>query len=341
MRILFTAVFIWFCLLSHAQEIVIAGAGDIMLGTNFPNTSYLAPNDGADLLSEMAPYIRNADIAFGNLEGVLLDKGGTVKRCNDPSKCYAFRMPEHYINYIKDAGFDVLSIANNHLGDFGNTGRDNTRKKIEEAGLESAGLLAYPDAIFEKNGITYGFAAFAPNTGTCDIRDLDKAAETVKNLKEKCDIVIVSFHGGAEGSSRQHVTKKTETFYGENRGNVYAFSHKMIDAGADIIFGHGPHVTRGVEVYKDRFIAYSLGNFATYARFNLKGPNGIAPLILVTVNNDGVFIKAKVISIKQEGEGGPVLDGSKAVFAKIKELTDADFPDHGLIFENDHIYNGK
>ena len=89
------------------------------------------------------------------------------------------------------------------------------------------------------------------------------------------DIVIVSFHGGAEGSKALHVPYGQETFYGENRGHLREFTHTVIDAGADLVWGHGPHVLRGMEVYKDRLIAYSLGNFATYGRFNTRGQQGL------------------------------------------------------------------
>ena len=122
-------------------------------------------------------------------------------------------------------------------------------------------------------------------------------------LDDSCDIVIVSFHGGAEGADYQNVTRETETFYGENRGNVYEFSHRMIDAGADIVFGHGPHVTRAIEVYKDRFIAYSLGNFCTYRRFNLTGPNGFAPLLRVKTDTFGKFVEADIIPVYQDNLG--------------------------------------
>ena len=67
----------------------------------------------------------------------------------------------------------------------------------------------------------------------------------------------------------------------QNRGSVYRFAHEVVDAGADVVFGHGPHVTRALEFYRDRLICYSLGNFATYRRFNLSGPNGIAPIVKV------------------------------------------------------------
>lgn len=322
---------------SPDKTVSVIGVGDLMLGSHYPSRSYLPPNDGKDLLTAVAPFLESADVTFGNLEGALLNEGPTTKNCNDPSKCYAFKMPEHYVNYLKESGFDMVSIANNHVGDFGNRGRDRTKAKLDEAGIVAAGLLEYPTAIIERNGVKYGLAAFAPNTGTCDLRQIEKAAETVRNLSSQVDIVIVSFHGGAEGSSHQRVPKRTEHFYGENRGDVHEFSHAMVDAGADVVFGHGPHVVRAVEVYKDRFIAYSLGNFCTYARFNLRGPNGLAPIVKVFMKPDGRFIEAEVLSAKQEGEGGPFPDKSHEAFHKIKELTDLDFPGHGLRFKAPYI----
>src|SRR5690606_34469335 len=130
----------------------------------------------------------------------------------------------------------------------------------------------------------------------------------VQNLKKKVDIVIVSFHGGAEGAKYEHITRKNEIFLNENRGNPFAFAHAMIDAGADIVLGHGPHVARAVEVYKNKFIAYSLGNFCTYGMFNLKGPNGIAPLLQVKLNGKGDFLYADIISMKQTINYGLEMD---------------------------------
>ena len=121
---------------------------------------------------------------------------------------------------------------------------------------------------------------------------------------------------------------------GEDRGNIYEFSRFMIDNGADIVFGHGPHVLRAVDLYKDRFIAYSLGNFATYKRFNLSGGRGLSPLIQVTVNSEGEFIRGKIISARQVGLGIPKLDNSNGAAKEIKRLTELDFPESELIIDN-------
>ncbi|MEM6523223.1 MAG: CapA family protein [Bacteroidota bacterium] len=309
------------------DTIAIIGVGDIMMGTNYPNDSYLPPNFGADLLQDVEPILKNADVTFGNLEGVILNKGGDAKYCRNPKVCYIFRSPEYMLGHLKRVGFDVLSTANNHAGDFGNPGRKNTARALDSLGFYHAGQTTHPYSTFMIDGMKYGFAAFAPNTGTMSIHDIDKASEIVSLLDSISDVVIVSFHGGAEGSKHQHVTKKNEIFYGENRGNVYNFSHKMIDAGADVIFGHGPHVTRAVDIYKNRFIIYSLGNFCTYARFNLRGDNGIAPIVKVFTDSKGAFIKAVVTPVVQRAPGGPRIDPDGRVITKLRELTEKDFPE--------------
>lgn len=323
------------------KTIVITGVGDIMLGTNFPSEEYLPPDNGKTLLSDTSIFFQKSDIIFGNLEGSFLNSGKCYKACSDPKKCYAFRMPESYIQHLKKAGFNLLSIANNHVGDFGLPGREKTAELIRENEINFAGLDTHPTTTFMKNGIKYGFCAFAPNVGTPDLRDIDKACETVRNLSLTCDIVIVSFHGGAEGAESRHVTRKDEIFYGENRGNVYEFAHRVIDSGADIVFGHGPHITRAIELYKNRFIAYSLGNFCTYARFNLRGLNGIAPIIKLNVSKDGTFSSGKIIPIIQNYKQGPKHDVNNQAVKEIKELTAIDFPETNLIISDAGIITIK
>lgn len=320
----------------------IVGVGDMMLGTNYPSASYLPANGGKDLLKDVLPILQDADVTFGNLEGTILDKGGTAKRCNNPSLCYVFRSPETYVNHFVEAGFDVLSIANNHSGDFGPEGRRKTKAVLAENDIAYAGLAGSDEtAIFERNGVKYGFCAFAPNSGTCDIRNISKAKEIVGRLVNETDIVIVSFHGGAEGAKHQNVPKRTETYYGENRGNVHQFAHAVIDAGADVVFGHGPHVTRSMELYKDRFIIYSLGNFCTYGRFNLRGAAGIAPIIKLDLEKDGTFVSGQITPIYQQKTHGPKIDSQNRATLKLIELTKQDFPDGQLEINTDGSFVKK
>lgn len=309
------------------DTVSIIGVGDIMMGTNYPDAGYMPANNGKDLWSDVNSILKDADVTFGNLEGVVLNEGGDAKYCKDPKICYIFRSPEKLMSNLIDAGFDVMSTANNHAGDFGEPGRKNTMRVLDSLKINHAGQLRQPYTTFMIDGMKYGFAAFAPNTGTVSINDLNNAKEIVAHLDSISDIVIISFHGGAEGSKYQHVLRKNEYFYGENRGDVYKFAHTVIDAGADVVFGHGPHVTRAVEVYKGRFIAYSLGNFCTYARFNLRGDNGLAPIIKVNTNAKGEFLFADITPIIQLGAGGPSIDSQKRVIRKIIELTKKDFPE--------------
>lgn len=320
--------------LAKPSTIKLMAVGDIMMGTDFPNKSYL-PKDGKGPFDNVNEVLLKADILFGNLEGTLTDAGENAKRCSDPSKCYSFRSPEYFGKYLEQSGFDVMSIANNHIGDFGSIGIKNTMKTLEKHNIAYAGVFAKESMIFEKNGIKYGFCAFAPNKDCVKIHNFSNAKRIVNELKQKVDIVIVSFHGGAEGYKYTHVPRKTERFYGEDRGNVYKFAHTMIDEGADIVIGHGPHVSRAFEVYNNKFIAYSLGNFCTYSRFNLDGIKGYAPIVEVEMDTQGNFIKGKLHSAKQIDEIYPFMDEKKGALKEIKKLTQEDFPESNLLFEED------
>ncbi len=310
------------------RNIVITGVGDIMLGSSYPSSQFLPPhNDPFLLLESVADTLASSDLTFGNLEGSFLNSGDPSKKCKDSTICYLFRMPEKYVNALNKSGFDILSLANNHFGDFGVKGRNRTKEILDSVGIVYAGLTEHPWSIFRRDSLLYGFCAFAPNAGTVNINEISSAIEIVRMLSDTCDIVIVSFHGGAEGAEYQNVSKNTEIFHGENRGDVYAFSHAMIDSGADIVFGHGPHVTRSIEVYNERFIAYSLGNFCTYGRFNLAGPNGIAPIIRVVVDASGKFLSGRVIPVFQPWPGGVNIDTNRRVINKLQELMRFDFPE--------------
>jgi len=320
--------------LEKPERIKLMAVGDIMMGTNFPNASYMPPKDVGPF-DNVNSILTKADILFGNLEGTLTDTGENAKRCSDPSKCYSFRSPESFGAYLEESGFDLMSIANNHIGDFGDIGITNTAKTLKKHNIAYAGIFAKESTIFKKNGITYGFCAFAPNKDCVKIHNLTKAKKIVTELSAKVDIVIVSFHGGAEGFKHTHVPRKTERFYGEDRGNVYRFAHTMIDAGADVILGHGPHVSRAFEVYKNKFIAYSLGNFCTYSRFSLGGVKGYAPIVEIEIDTKGNFIKGMLHSAKQIDEIYPFMDVKKGALKEIKKLTEIDFPESKLVFEED------
>lgn len=306
----------------------IAAVGDIMLGSTSINESFLPPDDGRTILSEVTPLLTAADIAFGNLEGPLVD-GGTSAKCPPGSRrCFAFRTPTRYGKYLKEAGFDVLSLANNHAADFGDAGRISTRRTLDELGIRHAGSdrEQHSTTVVEAKGLRIAFIGFAHNSIVPNVNDLDAARRLVSAADARADIVVVSFHGGAEGSGAEMVPNATEMFAGERRGNLPLFARTVIDAGADLVLGHGPHVMRGMEVYNGRLIAYSMGNFATYGMFNLSGALGLTAVFEINLDAEGRFLGGKIHSAKQVGRGIPVLDASGEAARKVAALSKANFP---------------
>ncbi|WP_183561968.1 CapA family protein [Mucilaginibacter sp. SP1R1] len=317
----------------------VAAVGDIMLGTSYPDSTTLPPDSARNSFKTVKPDLAGADITFGNLEGSLLDRGAPAHyKLHQKSKAYLFRMPTRYASVLKDAGFNVVSLANNHIGDFGENGRNSTIKTLDSLGIHYAGLAVKPSTVFEVNGIKYGFCSFAPNANTVSIHDLKGATQIISELKQRCDIVIVSFHGGGEGIDFEHVPCAVESYIGEKRGDVHAFAHNAIDAGADLIFGNGPHVNRAMEMYKNRLIAYSLGNFCTYKCVSVSGICGMAPLLKVYVNKKGEFLSGRIISFKQAHDRGLIRDTLNHAMLRIRMLTQTDFPAAGLsISDSGHI----
>lgn len=313
----------------------IAAVGDIMLGTSYPDNKTLPPDSAKNSFKNITDEFGDADVKFGNLEGTLLDTGAPAYfKLHQLSKAYMFRMPKYYAGVLKEAGFNVLSLANNHIGDFGEVGRDSTMKVLDSLGIQYGGQVKHPSAVFNINGISYGFCAFAPNSNTLSIFGLKKAREIISNLKQRCDIVIVSFHGGGEGFFFEHVPCMNESFNNEKRGDVEAFAHNAIDAGADLILGNGPHVCRAMELYKSRLIAYSLGNFCTYRCVSVMGICGYAPLLKVYLNRKGEFLNGQIVSNTQTHNDGLVKDVLNRAAIHIRQLTQNDFEASGLNITN-------
>jgi poly-gamma-glutamate capsule biosynthesis protein CapA/YwtB (metallophosphatase superfamily) len=313
--------------LTNDEPITIAAVGDIMLGSTSINDSFLPPNDGANILKEVTPILSAADIAFGNLEGPMLEGGKTEKCPPNSTRCFAFRVPTRYGKLLKDAGFDVMSVANNHAADFGDYGRESTRKTLDALGIKYAGSdkEQYAMTIIEAKGKKIAFIGFAHNNIVPNVNDLVFARQLVEQAKKKADLVVVSFHGGAEGTDQQHVPNRTEIFGNEKRGNLPLFAHTVIDAGADLVLGHGPHVMRGMEIYKDHLICYSMGNFATYGMFTLKAETALTAIFEIKLAADGKFVSGKLYGGKQFGKGGPVFDSTNEGVRKVRELSIADF----------------
>ena len=313
-----------------AMRISIAAVGDMMIGTDYPR-NHLPDDDGVGFLADVASVLSAADIAFGNHEGVLVDGGEPGKKCSNPNACYLFRSPTRYAQHFRDAGFDVLSLANNHARDFGEEGRDSSMDAIAAASMHHSGRVD-DFASFEANGLKVAVLAYAVTKNSNMLLDYELAFATVADFAARHDVVVVSFHGGAEGTDVTHVPFAEEEYYGEPRGDVVWFSRGVVDAGADLVIGHGPHVVRGMERYKGRLIAYSLGNFATYYGISVAGIKGIAPILTVSLGGDGKFIEGKIVSTIQLRPSGPSIDPDDRALNLIRGLSIEDFGEPGLTF---------
>lgn len=320
-----------------ADTITIAMNGDMMLGSIKPNRM-LPDNDGKDLLRDCYEITRNADVACGNLEGVLADEGNTRKAPGPLS--FSFMMPTKYVNLLVDAGYDFMGIANNHIYDFWDAGTQSTIKTLREAGIGVAGTKDCETSIKEINGVKYGFCAFGHEDYSLKTQDTATVKRIVSALRPQCDILIVCFHGGAEGTGCRHVPYGKEFFHGMDRGDVRQFAHMAIDYGADIVYGHGPHVPRGVELYNDHLIAYSLGNFCTLG-MSTAGQTGYAPLLVARIDGNGKFIDGKIHSFIQGHRTGPRRDANNLVPKDIRSLTLEDFKDNKLDIADDGTITHK
>jgi len=303
--------------INSENKLTIAAVGDLMIGTE----NLLPPDNGEEFFSEAKSYFQDRDIVFGNLEGPLTDRGAPTKDTST-GRSFCFRTPPSYGRLFKEAGFNVMSLANNHAFDYGSLGRDQTVETLEKLGIAHAGAPGQI-AFMEIKGKSVAFIALAPNVGCQNINDIDGAVALVrKALKEKPDtLVFVSMHGGAEGSKAMALPLGPETYLGENRGDLVKLSHALIDAGAVMVIGHGPHVPRALEVYNGHLIAYSLGNFATASGINVKGPTGLAPLLLVEIDEKGNLLEYEIISFRQKMNAGPKLDQSKEAHEVMKKLS--------------------
>ncbi len=317
------------------ESLTVIGVGDIMLGTDFP-LNHLPDDDGVSFFEGVSDILQSADITFGNLEQVLMDGGEPVKTCSDPNACWLFRSPTRYAEHLRNAGFDVMSVANNHARDFGEEGRDASMAALDAVGILHSGRED-SFASWQIGDQKIALMAFAPFIGSSSPLgpDMQRAITNVTALVQSHDIVIISLHGGSEGLNENRVPFAEEYYRGEWRGDVAAFSRAMVDIGADLVIGHGPHVPRGMEIYRGRLIAYSLGNFATYYGISAAGMKGVAPILEARLGADGKLLDGRIISAVQLRPGGPYPDSSMRAFREIKRLTKLDFPDGGIEFHDD------
>lgn len=306
------------------DTISLALTGDIMIGTTYP-TVRLPENEGRNVFDDTRDLLINADVTLGNLE-CAVSNGGTCTKGSGPNS-YAFRTPTSMAARLKEVGYDYLGLANNHANDFGPVGVQDTEATLDSLGIAYSGHKGHtPYAMIEVRGKKIACMAFGQNSYSMKNTEYDLLRKTIRDAKNAgADLVFISLHGGAEGKTQNHIPRTGfETAFGENRGNLREFARIAIDEGADVIYGHGPHVTRAIEVYKGRFIAYSLGNFATPYGMNLTGISGYAPVVTININEKGEFINGQIHSFIQKPGVGPRKDESGSVAAEMYNLTMSD-----------------
>lgn len=284
--------------LAASDDITISAVGDVMMGTSYPYDSMLPADNGLGLFDPAKQWIQAADVRFANLEGTLFDGEPQQDGKKPGPNRYLFRTPTIMGQRLVDAGFNVISLANNHVNDFGQAGMQSTKSTLASLGLQYSSK-AGDVALLSAKGHRIAIIATDFYKGKRSINQALAVYEEIRKLKSEGNIVLVSSHVGGEGSTKVSLTG-TEMYLGEDRGDSVKFARSAIDAGADSIIMHGPHVPRAIELYKRKLIIYSLGNFLTGKGINVNGISGQAPLIRYQINAKGEFIGGQIVSFIQK-----------------------------------------
>jgi len=307
------------------KTISLTATGDVIMG-NAP--SRLPPNGGKGFFDDVKAALKG-DLVMGNLEEPLTEDTGAGKCGPQPKNCYQFRAPPGYAAHLRDAGFQLLNQANNHGYDYGQQGYENTQSALEAHGLKHTGAPG-EITVVDVKGVKVAVLGFSSYPWSNSLVDLDAAKKVVKMATDLAEVVVVQVHMGAEGADKTRVKPGTELFFGENRGDPIRFSHAVIDAGADLVIGHGPHVLRGMEVYRGRLIAYSLGNFAGGGKsLNSSGRLGWGGVLKVSVKPDGGFVEGTFTSTVMNSVGRPSIDEQDRGLGLVRQVSRSDFPQTG------------
>src|SRR3954471_13478394 len=299
---------------ARARTITIGWVGDITPGSRYG----LPARGGRALFAAVRRTLREPDVMAGNLEGTLSTGGASKCGVAPAAGGFAFQAPPANAAALRDAGLDLVNLANNHSFDFGADGRMQTLRALTGAGVAFTGLPG-DVRVIERHGIRVAFAGFSTYRWTSSMDDPAAIRALVGQAAAIADVVVVLFHAGAEGSDRTAVPLGREWAYGEDRGDSRAFAHAAIDAGADLVLGSGPHVIRGLETYRGRLIAYSLGNFAGVHNFATGGTLSTSGVLTVRVDRRGRMRNGWWHGIALDASGTPHADrgGSRALVAAL------------------------
>ncbi len=308
------------------RPLTIAWAGDTTLGSSHG----LAPDHGYSELRAVTPWLQAADLTAVNSEGTFATGGSSKCGGADSDTCFAFRAPPANASALHKAGVDVVNLANNHAFDFGANGEQQTIAALHDHGVDETGQPG-EITVLKVPGARVAFVGFSAYPWTASITNLFAARALIRSARRRANVVVAFVHAGAEGVDQTHTPVGTETFLGENRGDVRAFAHAAVDAGADLVVGSGPHVLRGIELYRHRVIAYSLGNLAGFHNFATGGNLSLSGVLRVTIDADGAFLAGTFTSLALDGDGIPHRDPSGAAAALVDGVSRDDFGARALV----------
>jgi len=318
----------------------VCATGDVTLGTNLDTTWVFTASgrlgrrvaafpDPDSLLAPLKPLLADADVAMLNVESAIGEGPPARRKCAPNSNtCFAFRTQIEAAGALGRAagGRPVVgNVANNHARDAGESGWYATMRHLQGAGVSVIGADTIPTPVVTAAGDTVAFLGYSPWTGP-DPRNLAAVRRHVSRAAARYRYVVVSVHIGAEGRGAQHTYDRTEIFLGEDRGNSVAFAHAAIDAGARVVFGHGPHVMRAAEWYRGGLIFYSLGNLLTYGPFTLSDPMNRGAVACADLGPAGGVLGAELRSTRQTPPGLARPDSTGVAAALVDALGTQDFP---------------
>jgi poly-gamma-glutamate capsule biosynthesis protein CapA/YwtB (metallophosphatase superfamily) len=304
-------------------SVTVAFAGDIALLGPAPSS----------LFARVRGTLSRAGIAIGNLEGTL-SSGGKSKCGAQSTGCFAFQSPPQSAALLRGAGFDDLNVANNHAFDYGASGQQQTLQALARYRLRWSGRPSQI-TVLRSNGVRVAILGFAPYPWAQSLTDIPAAQRLVRQATARADVVVAVLHAGAEGVDRQHVPRSTEYYLGENRGDERRFAHALVTAGADLVLASGPHVLRGLQLFHDTLIAYSLGNFATAGHaLTTEGVLGESAILVMTLNADGKLVSGRLLPVQLLG-GAPRRIAGSDVVRRVNTLSHADFGGSAVLVASD------
>jgi capsule synthesis protein PGA_cap len=307
------------------ETFTLAWGGDVTPGSSYG----MPPGHGSGMLAGVADVLGGVDIASVNLEGTL-GLGGVAKCAPHASPaCFSFQAPAANAAALGDAGVDIVNVANNHANDYGPTGQALTARALRRTGIALTGRPAQVTSL-RLARTRVAFLGFAPYRWAAPLRDLGAVRRLVRGAAAHANVVVVFMHAGAEGGDKAHTPDHDEQAFGEHRGNARAFAHAAVRAGADLVLGSGPHVLRGMELYRGRLIAYSLGNLAGFHNFALGGRTSLSAVLRVRVGRAGSFAAGTLRSLRLVGAGLPVPDPAGAAGSLVSVLSAQDFGHAGV-----------